>query len=48
MIDAEKRAYPISLLCEVFEVSRSGYFAWRKAIKSGRQKAYESLIPMVQ
>ncbi len=48
MIDAEKRVYPISLLCEVFEVSRSGYYAWRKAVKSGRQKAYESLIPVVQ
>ena len=29
-IDAEKAIYPISLLCRVLKVSRSGYYAWKK------------------
>lgn len=28
-IDAEKATYPVSLLCRVLKVSRSGYYAWR-------------------
>jgi putative transposase len=28
LIEAEKAFYPVSLLCRVLEVSRSGYYAW--------------------
>jgi putative transposase len=28
-IDAEKASYPVSLLCRVLEVSRSGYYDWK-------------------
>jgi len=48
MIDTEKKAYPISLLCELMHVSRSGYYSWRTHEKSARQKEYEELIPVVQ
>jgi len=48
MIDAEKKAYPISLLCEVMQVSRPGYYSWRSREKSARQREYENLIPVVQ
>jgi len=48
LIDAERKAYPITLMCEVLEVSRSGYYAWRGRDKSARQKEYERLIPIVQ
>lgn len=48
MIDTEKKAYPITLLCELMQVSRSGYYSWRKREKSVRQKEYEKLIPIVQ
>jgi len=29
LIDAEKANYPISLLCRVLKVSRSGYYDWK-------------------
>lgn len=48
MIDAVKKVYPIALLCAVFEVSRSGYYLWKKGEKSARQLEYEELAPVVQ
>jgi putative transposase len=48
MIDAEKEAYPAALLCDVMQVSRSGYYSWRSREKSPRQQEYEGLIPVVQ
>ena len=48
MIDAEKKAYPVSLLCAVMQVTRSGYYSWRTRGKSARQHEYEKLIPVVQ
>jgi putative transposase len=47
MIDTEKKAYPIALLCEVIQVSRSGYYSWLKRGKSPRQREYERLILVV-
>ena len=48
MIDTERKAYSISLLCEVLQVSRTGYYSWRTRGKSARQKEYDSLIPVVK
>lgn len=48
MIDTEKKVYPIALLCDVMQVSRTGYYSWRRRGKSVRQKEYEKLIPVVQ
>jgi len=41
LIDAEKASYPISLLCRVLGVSRSGYYQWkdRSPSKSDRENA---------
>ena len=47
MIDTEKKAYPTTLLCDVMEVSRSGYYSWRSQEKSSRQREYENLLPVV-
>jgi putative transposase len=47
MIDTVKKAYPVALLCEVFEVSRSGYYFWKSREKSARQQEYERLTPVV-
>ena len=38
----------MALICSVMQVSRSGYYAWRKSEKSSRQQKNESLIPIVQ
>src|SRR5665647_672492 len=48
MIDTERKACSISLLCEVLQVSRTGYYSWRTRGKSARQKEYDSLVPVVQ
>jgi len=48
MIAAEKKAYPAALLCDVMQVSRSGYYSWRNREKSPSQQEYERLIPVVQ
>ena len=47
-IEAEKKAFPLSLLCRALEVSRGGYYAWKKRKKSSRQtedeKVTETLV----
>ena len=35
MIEAEKASYPIKRMCELLEVSRSGYYKWRESRDSG-------------
>ena len=35
MIEAEKATYPIKRMCELLEVSRSGYYKWHKSRESG-------------
>jgi putative transposase len=39
LVDAEKANYPVGLLCDVLEISRSGFYAWRKRVPSMRAKA---------
>jgi putative transposase len=46
-IDSSRKAYPLYLLCKVMEVSRSGYYSWRKRGKSAREREREQLVPMV-
>ena len=36
LVDAEKANFPVQVLCEVLEVSRSGYYAWRDRAPSSR------------
>jgi putative transposase len=35
VIEAEKANYPIKRMCELLEVSRSGYYKWHKSHDSG-------------
>ena len=41
MIEAEKAAYPVERMCELLEVSRSGYYKWRKSRDSGPSLAQQ-------
>ena len=43
-IEAEKAVYPIAMMCEVLEVSRSGYYAWRDREPSDRDKDNATLV----
>ena len=47
-IGAEKANYPLTLLCRVMKVARSGYYAWQSSEKSLRQRENEKLIPLVR
>jgi transposase InsO family protein len=35
-VQAEKASFPVAVLCDVLEVSRSGYYAWTKRTPSAR------------
>ncbi len=43
LLDAEKAHFPISVLCEVLGVSRSGYYAWKDRPPSARATADAAL-----
>ncbi len=45
LIDAEKASYPVSVLCRVLRVSRSGYYDWKTRLPSKRAKENTSLRP---
>ena len=42
-----EKEYPLSLLCRIFEVSRSGYHAWRTRKPSARQQANDRLLAAI-
>ncbi len=48
LIDAEKTNYPVSLLCRVLRVSRSGYYDWRDRPLSKRARDNESLSEKIR
>lgn len=41
MIEAEKATYPVKRMCELLEVSRSGYYKWRKSRDRGPTPAQQ-------
>jgi transposase InsO family protein len=38
LVDAEKAHYPVEVLCSVLDVSRSGYYAWKRRPPSRRAR----------
>jgi len=47
-IDALRERYPVSVLCQVLEVSTSGYHEWRSRPASARQLANERLVSEIR
>lgn len=47
-IDAEKEAYLIFVLCDVMQVSRSGFYSLCSRGKSNRERERERLVPKVK
>lgn len=47
-VDAMRERYPLSILCEVLGVSRSGYHEWRDREPSRRQLANERLVSEIR
>ncbi len=48
LIEAEKANHPISLMCEILGVSRSGYHAWSRRAPSDRQLADAWLLERIR
>jgi putative transposase len=47
-IEQERRSYPVGRLCGVMQVSRSGFYAWRRRPKSNRTRQDEVLTQQIQ
>ena len=47
-IDSLRQDYPVSMLCELLEVSVSGYHEWRTRTPSNRQRANERLVSEIR
>lgn len=48
LIDAEKASYPVSLLCRVLKVSRSGYYDWKDRPLSKRARENAQLTEKIR
>ena len=48
LIDAEKASYPISLLCRILRVSRSGYYGWKGRPPSERDRENAALTEKIR
>jgi transposase InsO family protein len=47
-IDDHRTLWPIAVQCDVLEVSRSGYYAWRKRPASGRARRRDELTDRIR
>ena len=43
LVQAEKAEYPVTILCRVLQIARSGYYAWARRGVSARARADEEL-----
>lgn len=48
LVDSEKAAFPVAVLCEAVGVSRSAYYAWRRSSPSSRELANERLLTEIR
>ena len=45
---AQAGEHSVSRMCQVLEVGRSGYYAWRNREPSGREKSNQELVEQIQ
>lgn len=48
LVDSEKTAFPVGVLCEAVGVSRSAYYAWRSSMPSARELANERILAEIR
>ncbi|AWV89883.1 IS3 family transposase [Bradymonas sediminis] len=48
VIESHRDEFPVTLLCEVLDVSTSGYYDWRKRPPSKRQQEDEALLNKIE
>ena len=48
LIDAEKARFPVSMLCRVLKVSKSGYYAWKRRPPSKRSRQGAALTEKIR
>lgn len=46
--DAHRDSFPITAMCRVLQVSRSGFYAWRKRPQSRQSQRRESLLSEIK
>jgi transposase InsO family protein len=47
-IDERKEEYPVQMMCDILEVSRSGYYAWCDRSTSARQQRRTELVETIK
>jgi transposase InsO family protein len=47
-IESHRKVYPVTLMCQVLEVSRAGFYDWRHRAPSERSKRHADLTAQVQ
>lgn len=47
-IEEHRKVWPISVICRVLQISRSGFFAWRKRPPSARQIHQQELLAKIR
>ncbi len=47
-VDSLRERYPVSILCAVLEVSKSGYYEWRNRSASARTLANDRLVSEIR
>src|SRR5215217_2646184 len=47
-VDGQASEYPVTVLCRVLDMARSGYYAWRKQRQSAREERDQQLSVHIQ
>ena len=47
-LERRRSRYPVRMMCQLLNVSRSGYYAWRDRPESDRAKTDRTLMPKIK